>query len=112
MKKMSGYEKFLRSQYRGEKYIYFRSFLGGYLYQGLTWAEVPDSIQNMLDLHWTESDEAFLKELIILKKKKDWKFIEEFVYEHSGRGLSEEKLKLLFKRLIDGLIENLAKSKS
>jgi hypothetical protein len=109
MKQMNGYEKLLRQKYRGEKYIYFRSFLGGYLYQGLTWAEFPDSIQSMLDLHWTETDEALLKELITLKNKNDWKFIEDFVYKHCGKGLYEEQLKLLFQWLIDGLIENLTK---
>ncbi len=109
MKHMSGYEKFLRKMYRGETYIYFRDFVGGYLYQGLTWSEVPDSIERMIKVSGPEYNEALLKELITLKNKNDWKFIEDFIDKHSGWGLSEEKLKLLFQWLIEGLIENLTK---
>ncbi len=111
MKKMSEYEKLLRRQYRGESYIYTADFLGGYLYQGVTWAKVPDEIKYMIKVSGNEHNEALLKELITLKKKKDWKFIEDFVYKHCGKGLDEEQLKLLFKWLIDGLIENLTKGK-
>ena len=109
MKQMSEYEKLLRKEYRGEKYIYFRDFVGGYLYQGLTWAEFPEAIQRKIRVAHTEHKEALLKELITLKNKNDWKFIEDFVYKHCGKGLYEEQLKLLFQWLIDGLIENLTK---
>ena len=109
MKQMSEYEKLLRREYRGEKYIYFRDFVGGYLVPGISWSEFPEAIQRMIKVPWPETDEALLKELITLKNKNDWKFIGDFVGEHSGRGLSEEKLKLLFQWLIDGLIENLTK---
>ena len=107
MKQMSEHEKYLRNKHRGEKYIYFRSFVGGYLYQGLTWSEFPDAINRKIRVAHTEHKEALLKELITLKNKNDWKFIGDFVGKHSGWGLSEEKLKLLFKWLIEGLIKNL-----
>ena len=104
---LSGYEKLLRSQLKGETYIYFASFVGGYLYQGVTWSEFPDSIQRMIMVPWPETDEALLKELITLKNKNDWKFNEDFIDKHSGWGLSEVRLKLVFQWLIEGLIENL-----
>ncbi len=109
MKQMSEYEKLLRREYRGETYIYFRNFVGSYLVPGITWAEFPDSIERMIKVSGPEYNEALLKELITLKNKNDWKFIEDFIDKHSGWGLSEEKLKLVFQWLIDGLIENLTK---
>ncbi len=111
MKQMGEYEKFLRKMYRGELYIFFRAFVSSYLIQGLSWPEFPDTIQYMIKVSRTEYKEALLKELITLKNKNDWKFIGDFVGKHSGWGLSEEKLKLVFQWLIEGLTENLAKDK-
>jgi hypothetical protein len=103
MKKKSNFEKLLRKQFKGEEYIYFINFLGSYLYQGLTWAEVPTTIKLDIDASSTEYKSKLLKELKILEAKNDWKFIEDFVDEHSGKGYSEEQLKQMFQWLIDGL---------
>ncbi len=111
MNKMSEYEKLLRQMYRGETYIYFASFLGSYLHQGVTFSEFPGAIQYMIKVSRTENKEALLMELFTLKNKNDWKFVEDFVYKHCGKGLYEEELKLLFQWLIEGLTENLAKDK-
>ncbi len=104
-------EEFLSDHYGIKAYVHFRYFVGCYLIQGLRWTEVPGMIKNLIETESSEYKTGFIEELQQLKLKDDWDYIGKFVRKYAGRKLKEDKLKLMFQWLIEGLTENLAKDK-
>jgi hypothetical protein len=111
MEKRNNTEEFLRNHYNSGVYIHFRKFLGCYMIQGLNWSEVAEMIKNLIETESSEYKSGFIEELQQLKLKDDWDYIGKFVRKYAGRKLKEDKLKLMFQWLIEGLTENLAKDK-
>jgi hypothetical protein len=109
MNDSSKVRKYLEQCYVDEKYVFLVHFLSCYIIQSLDWVDFPDMIEDLKKSESGDYHKGLLSELKILELNNDWNLVRRYMDEYADRHLSVDKLKLLFKWLIDGLTERVAK---
>jgi hypothetical protein len=98
-------EQYLKEHYKGEFLVYLGYFIECYFVQGYGYDELPRLIREYKNNEVSSQVEGLLRELILIKEKDDWDYVQQFVRKHGMRLLPHEKLKAMVDLLIN-VLEN------